>query len=154
MMKQECCYNKSEIPNTKEKSKHFADIPEIYGPHPHIDVFGDGGTIIPQNVFLDPKLNPSRSQDHTSSMDASWRLYRTDGLNRSLNLTEIEERQPSAPPANPVPPYNPYFTCVEATEERETQQPKSSGKQKRKFKEMEGVLTLDEQRALTKGKPV
>ena len=44
-------------------------------------------------------------------MDASWRLDRSDGLNRSLNLMEIEERQPSAPPANPVLPYNPYFTC-------------------------------------------
>ena len=67
---------------------------------------------------------------------------------------EIEERQPSAPPANPVPPYNPYFTCNEAKEEREAQQLGFSGKQKRKFREMEGVLTLDEQRALTEGKPV
>jgi len=43
-------------------------------------------------------------------MDSSWRLDRSDGINRSLNLTEIEERRPSAPPVYPILPYNPFFS--------------------------------------------
>ena len=99
----DCCYNSSEFSN-KESSTD-----KIYGPDPHIDLIENGGTIIPQAKWF-PK-ETCDTQDHTSSMDASWRLDRSDGTNRSLNLTEIAERRPSAPtPMYPPLPFNPFLS--------------------------------------------
>ena len=45
-----------------------------------------------------------------SSLDASWCLDRSDGTNRSLNQTEIEDKKPSAPnQVYPSLPFNPFF---------------------------------------------
>ena len=45
-----------------------------------------------------------------TSLDASWCLDRSDGTNRSLNQSEIEDKKPSAPvPIYPQLPSNPFF---------------------------------------------
>ena len=60
-------------------------------------------TIGPQaKLFPGNNSDNSKPQDQNiNSIDASWRLDRSDGTNRSLNLTKIETRQPSAPPSAP-----------------------------------------------------
>ena len=47
-------------------------------------------------------------EEEQDSLDASWCLDRSDGTNRSLNETEIEDKRPSAP-IYPQLSYNPYF---------------------------------------------
>ena len=47
-------------------------------------------------------------EEEQNSLDASWCLDRSDGTNRSLNETEIEEKRPSAP-MYPQLSFNPYY---------------------------------------------
>ena len=101
-----CCYNSTNF--IKESSSE-----RIYGPEPHIDLTGTGVNIIPQSKWFpeeETNLNTKHDQNQSSSLDASWHLDRSDGTNRSLNQTEIEERKPIAPaPVYPPLPYNPFF---------------------------------------------
>ena len=109
-----------------------------------------------------------------SSLDASWCLDRSDGTNRSLNQSEIEEKKPSAPnPIYPPLPFNPYFrqnpppmpvntppprnklggiwiddTPAEPEEEEEVVYVHQI--EPVKFKELEGLLTVGEQKAREK----
>merc|ERR1711984_28516 len=49
-------------------------------------------------------------EEPQNSLDASWCLDRSDGTNRSLNQSEIEDKKPSAPiPIYPQLPSNPFF---------------------------------------------
>ena len=74
--------------------------------NPHIDLLENGSIIIPQS-----KLFPDRTkkQNHSSSLDTSWQLDRSDGANRSLNLTEIEEKKTVSPLPNLSPTIQPIF---------------------------------------------
>ena len=113
-----------------------------------------------------------------SSMDASWCLDRSDGTNRQLNQSEIEKKKPSAPnPIYPPLPFNPFFrqnpppmpintppprnklggiwiddtpTLGEPGEEEEEERLYEHQIEPVKFKELEGLLTLGEQKALEK----
>merc|ERR1712030_283844 len=56
------------------------------------------------------KETPILEEEEQNSLDASWCLDRSDGTNRSLNETEIEDKRPSAPDQiYPPLPFNPYF---------------------------------------------
>lgn len=107
--------NVATIPqNSKTEPHKGSSSDRIYGPDPHIDLLDTKESIIPPSKWFPSETSdPSagNTQNQTSSIDASWRLDRSDGKNRSLNLTEIEERRPSAPiPMYPPLPFNPFFS--------------------------------------------
>ena len=56
------------------------------------------------------EVTTNSEEELQNSLDASWCLDRSDGTNRSLNQSEIEEKQPTAPhQIYPPLPFNPYF---------------------------------------------
>ena len=102
-----CCYNSSNF--IQEENTE-----EIYGSEPHIDLTGTGANIIPQSELV-PEMeqssqNTEDDQNQQPSLDTSWCLDRSDGTNRSLNQSEIEDRKPTAPSqVYPSLPFNPFF---------------------------------------------
>ena len=103
-----CCYNSSELPTAD--SSQESTTKNVYGPEPYIDLFENGDIIIPQSKLFPNQNTTPDSQDPTTSLDASWHLDRSDGTNRSLNISEIEEKRPTAPePVYPPLPFNPFF---------------------------------------------
>merc|ERR1712172_276866 len=82
-----------------------------YGPEPHIDLFETGENIIPQSrLFPTQETTTGNEKNHTTSPDASWCLDRSDGTNRTLNTSEVEEKRPTAPEqVYPPLPFNPFF---------------------------------------------
>ena len=144
-----------------------------------------------QELTTKPKLKKKRKaptipeEDETTdtqqmSMDASWCLDRSDGTNRSLNQSEIEERKPTAPsPIYPQLPFNPYIrknpppmpvntpppsnklggiwiddtpNQGELRGDEEEEMMYNHQLEPIKFKELEGLLTIGEQRARKENK--
>ena len=128
-----------------------------------------------------PKEEEIKDTNQTS-IDASWRLDRSDGTNRSLNQSEIEDKRPSAPdsiyPTIPLP-FNPYFRMnpppmpistppprnrlggIWIDDTPTTGDPRGDEEEEMsyvhqlepiKFRELEGLLTLGEQKALEENK--
>jgi len=120
------------------------------------------------------------TNNQESSLDASWCLDRSDGTNRSLNQSEIKGGKPSAPiPIYPQLPINPFFRRNPPPMPVNTLPPNTrlggiwiddtpnQGELKReeeeemmynhqlepiKFKELDGLLTIGEQRAKKENK--
>ena len=107
-----CCYNSSNF--TRENTSdelHYLDE------DPHS---ADTQNTSQSNKKPRKKQAPARPEikepainsedEQQNSLDASWCLDRSDGTNRSLNQTEVEEKRPTAPDQiYPPLPFNPYF---------------------------------------------
>ena len=79
-----------------------------------MDLTGTGKRTTSQSNLLSKKEETTKNEEGTKnsqpSLDASWCLDRSDGTNRSLNQSEIEDRKPSAPnQVYPLLPFNPFF---------------------------------------------
>jgi len=165
-----CCYDPSFF-NKETSDEKSLDTTQELTTKPRIKKKRKAPTIPEESKTTD---------NQETSLDASWCLDRSDGTNRSLNQSEIEERKPSAPtPIYPQLPFNPYIRRNPPPMPINTPPPNSKlggiwiddtpnqGELKRdeeeemmynhqlepiKFKELDGLLTIGEQKARKENK--
>jgi len=200
-----CCYD-SSLFNKETSEEKSLDTTQELTPKPEIKKKRKAPTIpeqsnketseeksldITQELASKPRIKKKRkapaipkesktTNNKESSLDASWCLDRSDGTNRTLNQSEIEDKKPSAPvPIYPQLPINPFFKRNPPPMPVNTLPPNTSlggiwiddtpnqGELKReeeeemmynhqlepiKFKELDGLLTIGEQKAKKENK--